>query len=168
LQLEAKQPPLVILLTSFYNNYVEEEAMNKGVTVVKAKPINLHRLIHDIRDISLTGVTESDQSCDNKMKRCLETYGIPSHLAGFQYLCEVLTILSNNKNLLHTMKTSVYPSISDKYNISILSIERRIDYAIKTAWEQQQQLRTPMTKAFGKDNPTVKNFIAFVTNTINE
>jgi len=168
LQLEAKQPPLVILLTSFYNTYVEEEAMNKGVTIVRAKPINLYHLIQDIRDISFTGDTEIDQSCDYTMKRCLETYGISSHLAGFQYLCEALTILSNNKHLLHTMKTNVFPLISNKYNTSTLSIERRIDYAIKTAWEQQQQLRTPMTIAFGKDHPTVKNFIACVTNTINE
>lgn len=168
LKMEQKQPPFVILLTSFYNTYVEEEAMNKGVTIVRAKPINLNNLIHDIRGISFTADIESDQSCDNEIKRCLETYGIPSHLAGFQYLCEALTILSNNQHLLHTMKTDVYPSISNKYHTSTLNVERRIDYAIKTAWEQQQQLRTPMTLAFGKDNPTVKNFIAVVTNTYNE
>jgi two-component system, response regulator, stage 0 sporulation protein A len=168
LQREAKQPPLVILLTSFYNTYVEDEAKNIGVSVVRAKPIDFYRLIHDIRDISFTGDTESDQSCNNKMKTCLETYGIPSHLAGFQYLCEALTTLSNNKHLLHTMKTNVFPSISDKHNTSILSIERRIDYAIKTAWEQQHQHRNPMTMAFGNDHPTVKNFIAFVMNTYNE
>jgi two-component system, response regulator, stage 0 sporulation protein A len=168
LQLEAQQPPLVILLTSFYNSYVEEEAKNIGVSVVREKPIAPHRLIHDIRDLSFTGDTESDQSCNNIIKRCLETYGIPSHLAGYQYLCETLTILSNNKHLLHNIKTNVFPPISDKYNTSTLSIERRIDYAIKTAWEQQHQQRNPMTLAFGSDHPTVKNFIAFVMNTYNE
>jgi len=168
LQHEAKQPTVVILLTSFYNSYVEEGAKKIGVSVVREKPIDPYRLIHDIRDISYTGDTESDQSCDNKMKTCLETYGIPSHLAGFQYLCETLTTLTNNKHLLHTMKTNVFPSISDKHNTSTLSIERRIDYAIKVAWEQQQHHRSPMTLAFGNNPPTVKNFIAFVMNTNNE
>jgi two-component system, response regulator, stage 0 sporulation protein A len=165
LKIEARIPMVVILLTSFPTAYVKEQAIENGAQVILPKNTAINRLIQNIRDLVLAENNRSDCVWERKVRQQLEYYGIPTHLGGFKYLCEVLTVLSANENHLHKLQSSVFPAISKKYNTSTLSIERRIHYAIQVAWHHKSHTNL-MKTTFGQYTPTVKTFIGFLTNVI--
>jgi two-component system, response regulator, stage 0 sporulation protein A len=165
LKIESRFPPVVILLTSFPTPYVKDQAMEYGANLILDRDTEPMDIIQQLRALTLAKKNQTDYEWKRKICQHLEAYGIPTHLGGFQYLCEVLEMLSANENLLHNLHADVFHTISRKYNTSPISIERRIHYAIQVAWYQKSMLNQ-MRSAFGNEIPSVKTFIGFLNSNI--
>lgn len=165
LKKQSRTPSVVILLASFPTRYVKEQAAEHGAHLILAQGTEPARFTDYIRNLVFAQKNQEDFQWRRKVRHQLESYGIPTHLGGFQYLCEVLEMISANENLLHALQSDVFQSISEKYNTSPMSIERRIHYAIQVAW-YKKPTSNRMKADFGSELPPVKSFIGYLSSSI--
>jgi two-component system, response regulator, stage 0 sporulation protein A len=168
INLEMERSPAVILLTSFLNSYVQEQAMHHGVNMMMEKPIDILTLLQNIRSIFFEGKQKKAAPVTSKVESYLTTFGIPRHLTGYLYLSEILRIVAKDESLLHSMRKDVFPKISKKYKTSAKNIENRIYYAIQAGRSQNQHSQQLYAKAFGNYPPSVKDFITFAVYAIQD
>ena len=61
-----------------------------------------------------------------------------SHIKGYMYLREAITMVVNDMELLSAVTKELYPSIAKKYNTTASRVERAIRHAIEVAWEEDK------------------------------
>jgi two-component system, response regulator, stage 0 sporulation protein A len=124
-------PAILLILTIFYSDYVKRKAEQIGATVFP-KSIHKERFIQEMRQI----IDKKKASHLDSISTLLYSLGIPNHFLGFQYLYEAIRMLKDNRELLGAYSTVILPEIARKFQITPKSINKRIQYAIKIAWNQ--------------------------------
>ena len=107
--------------------------------------------------------------CAHIDKLLLE-FGVPETLNGYKYIRSCLLSLVERPELCHAVTTVLYPQVGRIYNVSALTVERGIRYAVEAGWyncDVQMQ-----TKYFGnqihpgKGKPTNTQFLVRMANLI--
>ena len=91
---------------------------------------------------------------------------MPSHIKGYQYIREGITLVYENPELVGGITKELYPEIAKKYETTVSRVERAIRHAIEVSWNRGNwQL---MEEIFGhsvdidKAKPTNSEFIVTV------
>ncbi len=161
-----------IVLTSYNTQDMIRKVSELGVNYFMLKPFELNDLEKRIIEVS-SGVKYGGETLDlyhNNLQvsitKTLHELGVPSHIKGYQYIREGVSIVYERPEIVGGITKELYPEIAKKYNTTVSRVERAIRHAIEISWNRGNwQL---MEDIFGhsvdidKAKPTNSEFIVTV------
>lgn len=132
----------VIVSTSYNASDVIRQVAEFGVNYFILKPFELVDL--EKRIISL-GRAESKDSKNidfhyNNLQisitKVLHELGIPSHIKGYQYIREGISIIYDRPEIIGGITKELYPELASKFDTTVSRVERAIRHAIEVSWNR--------------------------------
>jgi len=163
----------VIVSTSFNEEATIRRVSSFGVSYFILKPFDLFELEKTIYEITkneggkgkVVNLMHNDlQIC---ITRLLHSLGMPSHIKGYNYIREGITLLYNNPDMVGAITKELYPEIAKKFDTTVSRVERAIRHAIEVSWNRGNW--ELMEEIFGhsvdidKAKPTNSEFIVTVS-----
>ncbi len=124
----------IIIVTSFKDDDVMDEANKFGVDYYMLKPINFLNLEKRILGINAKERKELIFNQEAIIVNLLHKLGIPSHIRGYQYIKTGIAIVLSNQQMISYVTKEIYPEIAKKYNTTATRVERSIRHAIEVSW----------------------------------
>jgi len=162
----------VIVLTSYNSQDMIRRVSSLGVDYYMLKPFDFNELEKRILELS------NGREYDNKfidiyhnnlqisITHILHELGVPSHIKGYQYIREGISILYDNPSMIGGITKELYPTIARKFDTTVSRVERAIRHAIEVSWNRGSW--DLMEEIFGhsvdidKAKPTNSEFIVTV------
>ena len=131
----------VIVVTSYNEQETIKTVSEYGVRYFVLKPFDLKEL--EKRIINVTNYKTNNEIIDlNEGKeqimitKMLHDLGVPSHIKGYQYVRDAITMVYKDPSLIGGITKELYPEIGKKYNASVTRVERAIRHAIEVSWNR--------------------------------
>ena len=162
----------VIVLTSYNAQEMIRRVSEYGISYFILKPFelsDLERRIEDCADSKIYMNASIDIYHNNlqiSITKILYELGIPSHIKGYQYIREGISILYERPEVIGGITKELYPDIAKKFNTTVSRVERAIRHAIEVSWNRGDW--DLMEEIFGhsvdidKAKPTNSEFIVTV------
>ena len=161
----------VIVVTSYNEQETIRNVSEFGVRYFVLKPFDLKdlekRIMDATRDRRENNVIDfGNNDAHIKVSKILHELGIPSHIKGYQYIRDAITMVYKDQNLIGGITKELYPEIGKKYNASVTRVERAIRHAIEVSWNRGDWDR--MEEIFGhsvdidRAKPTNSEFIVTI------
>ena len=167
---EMKQDaPQTIVVSSFCNDRVVQQAMDLGVYFVLPKPVSDSSLLeHMRRAVCPQEEREGLQApaLEGLVTGIIHEIGVPAHIKGYQYLREAIMIAVNDMDVINAVTKVLYPEVAKRFATTPSRVERAIRHAIEVAWDRgdletlQHYFGYTVNSAKGK--PTNSEFIALI------
>lgn len=169
---EEKIDKRVIVLTSYNAQDMIRKVAELGADYFILKPFELDSLQEKIIEISnnynLTSETINlyNNSLQVSITKALHELGVPSHIKGYQYIREGVTLVYYNPKIVGGITKELYPEIAKKYHSTTSRVERAIRHAIEISWNRANW--DFMEELFGysvdidKAKPTNSEFIVTI------
>ena len=162
----------VIVLTSYNTQDMIRKVSELGINYFILKPFELEDLENRITEVAegmKFGGKELDVYHNNlqvAITKTLHELGVPSHIKGYQYIRESITLVYENPEMIGGITKELYPEVAKKFGTTVSRVERAIRHAIEVSWNRGNwQL---MEEIFGhsvdidKAKPTNSEFIVTV------
>lgn len=162
----------VIVLTSYNASDMIRKVSELGIKYFILKPFELSDLEKRVIECVNTdnyGSKSIDVHYNNlqiSITKVLHELGIPSHIKGYQYIREGISILYEKPEVIGAITKELYPDIASKYETTVSRVERAIRHAIEVSWNRGNW--DLMEEIFGhsvdidKAKPTNSEFIVTV------
>ena len=162
----------VIVLTSYNNQEIISKAANLGASYFMLKPFELTDLETKINKLTkrINSKGESIDLFNNNLQisitKTLHELGVPSHIKGYQYIREGISLVYNKPDIVGGITKELYPEIAKKYDSTVSRVERAIRHAIEVSWNRGNW--DLMEEIFGhsvdidKAKPTNSEFIVTI------
>ena len=131
----------IIVLTSYNEQDTIRKVSELGANYFMLKPFDLPDLENKI--ISVISDNERNKSIDlfnNNLQisitKTLHELGVPSHIKGYQYIREGISLVYKNPEIIGGITKELYPEIADKYDSTVSRVERAIRHAIEVNWNR--------------------------------
>ena len=143
--------PLFVVLSALSQDNITNLAINLGAVFYIVKPFDLDLLVqrikqlkaYDIPSISIPPLpikAEKENissamlpSITAKVSNTLNDIGIPSHLKGYQYLLEAISLVVGDFTLINSVTKKLYPLVAEKFHTSPINVERAMRNTISVA-----------------------------------
>ncbi len=162
----------VIVLTSYNTQDMIRKVSELGIVYFILKPFELKELERRILE-SMDCNKQRNKSIDvyhNNLQisitKILHELGVPSHIKGYQYIREGITIIFEKPGVIGGITKELYPDIATKFETTVSRVERAIRHAIEVSWNRGNW--DLMEEIFGhsvdidKAKPTNSEFIVTV------
>jgi len=162
----------VIVLTSYNTQEMIRRVSELGVNYFILKPFELEDLEKRILEI-YDGMNYESRTLDLyhhnlqiSITNILHELGVPSHIKGYQYIREGISIIYDRPDVIGGITKELYPEIADKYDTTVSRVERAIRHAIEVSWNRGNW--DLMEEIFGhsvdidKAKPTNSEFIVTI------
>lgn len=162
----------VIVLTAYHSSDIVRRVSMIGADYFMLKPFDMNEVEKRIMELTDT-VNYDNQFIDiyhNNLQisitNILHQLGVPSHIKGYQYIREGVSLIYDNPNLIGGITKELYPSIATKFDTTTSRVERAIRHAIEVSWNRGNW--DLMEEIFGhsvdidKAKPTNSEFIVTV------
>lgn len=131
----------VIVLTSYGSQEIIHTVAMLGASYFILKPFELSDLENKINILSKKNPTgESIDLFHNNLQisitKTLHELGVPSHIKGYQYIREGITIVYQKPEIIGGITKELYPEIAKKFNSTVSRVERAIRHAIEVSWNR--------------------------------
>lgn len=160
----------VIVSTSYNASEVIRKVSEFGVSYFMLKPFDLVDLEERIRQLFKTeknkNIDFGHSNLQISITKILHELGIPSHIKGYQYIREGISIIYTKPSKIGGITKEIYPEIAEKYNTTDSRVERAIRHAIEISWNRGNW--DLMEEIFGhsvdidKAKPTNSEFIVTI------
>lgn len=160
-----------IVLTSYNASDVIRKVSEFGVQYFMLKPFDLPEL--EKRILEANQRKEESKSVDLyknnvnvSITKILHELGIPSHIKGYQYIREAISILFDRPEVVGGITKELYPELASKFHTTVSRVERAIRHAIEVSWNRGDW--DLMEEIFGhsvdidKTKPTNSEFIVTI------
>ena len=134
------------------------------------KPFNLSDLEDKILSVFDTQESKTINLYHSNLQisitKMLHELGMPSHIKGYQYIREGITMIYNDPNIIGGITKELYPELASKFDTTVSRVERAIRHAIEVSWNRGNW--DYMEELFGhsvdidKAKPTNSEFIVTV------
>ncbi len=131
----------VIVATSYNAQEVIREVSEYGASYYVLKPFDLSILEKRIYDIA-NKKTESENidfyasNLQVSITKMLHELGIPSHIKGYGYIREAVSIIFEKPEIIGGITKELYPELASKFNTTVSRVERAIRHAIEVSWNR--------------------------------
>lgn len=132
----------VIVLTSYNSQNMIRKVSELGADYFMLKPFELDVLEKKILEISnnyiesSAGIDLYSNNLQISITKTLHELGVPSHIKGYQYIREGITLVYNNPTIIGGITKELYPEIAKKFNSTTSRVERAIRHAIEISWNR--------------------------------
>lgn len=161
----------VIVETSYNTQEVIKQESDYNVNYFILKPFELDDLESRIMGISKRkDDTKTLDFYHNNLQvsitKILHELGIPSHIKGYQYIREGVSIIFERPETIGGITKELYPELASKFDTTVSRVERAIRHAIEVSWNRGDW--ELMEEIFGhsvdidKAKPTNSEFIVTV------
>lgn len=141
-----------------------------GANYYILKPFELTDLEEKILDTFNTNKSKSINLISNNLQisisKMLHELGMPSHIKGYQYIREAISMVYDNPEIVGGITKELYPTLAGKFDTTVSRVERAIRHAIEVSWNRGDW--DLMEEVFGhsvdidKAKPTNSEFIVTV------
>ena len=162
----------VVVLTSYNTQDMIRKASELGIDYYILKPFELVELEKRILECTNNkkAMNKSIDVYKNNLQisitKILHELGVPSHIKGYQYIREGISIIYENPEVIGGITKELYPDIAAKFETTVSRVERAIRHAIEVSWNRGNW--DLMEEIFGhsvdidKAKPTNSEFIVTV------
>ena len=160
----------IIVETSYNEPKVIRKVSEYGVNYYILKPFDLTELEDKIlritEDLSHKSINLYHSNLQISITKMLHELGMPSHIKGYQYIREGISMIYNNPALIGGITKELYPDLAMKFGTTVSRVERAIRHAIEVSWNRGNW--DYMEEIFGhsvdidKAKPTNSEFIVTV------
>ncbi|MBQ6135688.1 MAG: sporulation transcription factor Spo0A [Bacilli bacterium] len=160
----------VIVVTSYNTQDTIRKVASLGASYFILKPFELADLEDKIRSLSEVHKGEVIDIFHNNLQisitKTLHELGVPSHIKGYQYIREGITLVYMRPDMIGGITKELYPEIAKKYDSTVSRVERAIRHAIEVSWNRGNW--DLMEEIFGhsvdidKAKPTNSEFIVTI------
>ncbi|MCI8568793.1 MAG: sporulation transcription factor Spo0A [Bacilli bacterium] len=132
----------VIVLTSYNTQDMIRKVSELGASYFMLKPFELSYLEEKINDVAYNrnGTGESIDLFHNNLQisitKTLHELGVPSHIKGYQYIREGITLVYKRPEIVGGITKELYPEIARKFDSTVSRVERAIRHAIEVSWNR--------------------------------
>ena len=132
----------VIVLTSYNTQDMIRKVSELGASYFLLKPFELSALEEKIKDVvnNSIGKGESIDLFNNNLQisitKTLHELGVPSHIKGYQYIREGITLVYKRPEIIGGITKELYPEIAKTYDSTVSRVERAIRHAIEVSWNR--------------------------------
>ena len=126
----------VIVLTSYNTQDMIRKVSELGISYFILKPFELNDLEKRIIEVS-EGVKYGSKSIDlfhNNLNisitKILHELGVPSHIKGYQYIRESISLIYEKPEMVGGITKELYPEVAKKFKTTVSRVERAIRHAI--------------------------------------
>lgn len=166
--------PLIIILSNIDNINLQKTFFQNGADYYFLKPIEAQLVAERVvqltswKGLGISQQLESPQEINVIITEILHRIGISPNIKGFCYVREAIRLTIENPEMLHSVTTALYPTISKTYKSTPTNVERDIRYAIKYAWDKGDADVINSYFRYTKQNkkPTNSQFIATIADNI--
>jgi len=131
----------VIVATSYNAQEVIREVSDYGVNYYILKPFDFTDL--EKRILDLANKKKNSKNLDlhhNNIQiaitNILHQLGIPSHIKGYQYIRDGVSMIFDNPNMIGGITKELYPELASKFDTTVSRVERAIRHAIEVSWNR--------------------------------
>ena len=169
---KSKKQKNIIVLTSYNEPDTIRRVSEYGVRYFMLKPFDFKEFEKKILELIEGTKMQSqvidlhDHNIQISITKILHQLGIPSHIKGYQYIREAISLVYTNPSLIGGITKELYPEIGQKYKTSVSRVERAIRHAIEVSWNRGDW--SLMEDIFGhsvdidKAKPTNSEFIVTI------
>lgn len=160
----------IIVATSYNEPKVIRKVSEYGVSYYILKPFELTDLESRILELSQSMESKSMNLYHSNLQisitKMLHELGMPSHIKGYQYIREGISMIYANPGLIGGITKELYPELAIKFDTTVSRVERAIRHAIEVSWNRGNW--DYMEELFGhsvdidKAKPTNSEFIVTV------
>ncbi|MEG1597372.1 MAG: sporulation transcription factor Spo0A [Bacilli bacterium] len=162
----------VIVLTSYNAGDMIRKVSELGANYFILKPFELteleKRILECICVNRLTNKTVDiyHNNIQISITKMLHELGVPSHIKGYQYIREGISILYERPEVVGGITKELYPEIAKKFDTTVSRVERAIRHAIEVSWNRGNW--SLMMEVFGnsidvdKSKPTNSEFVVTI------
>lgn len=160
----------IIVETSYNEPKVIRKVSEYGVNYYVLKPFDLEDLECRILDIfsnmNNKTINVYHSNLQISITKMLHELGMPSHIKGYQYIREGVSMIYNNPNIIGGITKELYPELASRFDTTVSRVERAIRHAIEVSWNRGNW--DYMEELFGhsvdidKAKPTNSEFIVTV------
>ncbi len=160
----------IIVETSYNEPKVIRKVSEYGVSYYILKPFELTELEDKIlkifENLSHKSINLYHSNLQISITKMLHELGMPSHIKGYQYIREGISMIYNNPSLIGGITKELYPDLAIKFDTTVSRVERAIRHAIEVSWNRGNW--DYMEEIFGhsvdidKAKPTNSEFIVTV------
>ena len=143
---------------------------DSGVNYYVLKPFDLvdleNRILEVFNNVSGKVINLYHSNLQISITKMLHELGMPSHIKGYQYIREGISMIYNDPNLIGGITKELYPELADRFETTVSRVERAIRHAIEVSWNRGNW--DYMEEIFGhsvdidKAKPTNSEFIVTV------
>ena len=167
-KLDAKDRPLVMVMSGFANPRLEKEILEAGACYYFLKPFDLNFMAQRI--IQMSGwknetapiVVKNNCISDSELELM-----VPAHIKGYHYLREAILLSIKNSEIINSVTKLLYPTVAKNHSTTSSRVERAIRHAIEVAWDRGDI--DVLNSYFGytiqndRGKPTNSEFIAMIS-----
>lgn len=162
----------VIVATSYNAADVIRQVSEYGVSYFILKPFELVDLENRILELSKKKEVSSrnldlyHNNLQISITKILHELGIPSHIKGYQYIREAISVIYEKPELIGGITKELYPELAGTFDTTVSRVERAIRHAIEVSWNRGNW--DLMEEIFGhsvdidKAKPTNSEFIVTI------
>ncbi len=160
----------IIVATSYNAPDTIRKVSEFGAIYYILKPFDLPDLEDKIIDTFTTSSKKSINILSNNLQisisKMLHELGMPSHIKGYQYIREAISMVYDNPDIVGGITKELYPELATKFDTTVSRVERAIRHAIEVSWNRGDW--DLMEEIFGhsvdidKAKPTNSEFIVTV------
>jgi len=130
----------VIVATSYNAPDTIRKVSELGANYYILKPFDMM----DLEDKILDTTSELDKRSINlfsnnlqkSISKLLHELGMPSHIKGYQYIREAITMVYDNPEIVGGITKELYPELAIKFDTTVSRVERAIRHAIEVSWNR--------------------------------
>ncbi len=132
----------VIVLTAYHSSDIIRRVSSIGADYFMLKPFDLKELEKRILDLSGHSIYDNQvidiyhNNLQISITNILHQLGVPSHIKGYQYIREGVSLIYDNPSLIGGITKELYPSIASKFQTTSSRVERAIRHAIEVSWNR--------------------------------
>lgn len=132
----------VIVLTSYNTQEMIRKVSELGTSYFLLKPFELSDLEEKINYVISNKISkgESIDLFNNNLQisitKTLHELGVPSHIKGYQYIREGITLVYKRPEIIGGITKELYPEIADRFDSTVSRVERAIRHAIEVSWNR--------------------------------
>lgn len=161
----------IIVCTSYNAPDTIRKVSEYGINYYILKPFSLADLEEKILE-SFDGIKSSrsinlfSSNLQISISNMLHELGMPSHIKGYQYIREAISMVYTSPDIVGGITKELYPELAKKFDTTVSRVERAIRHAIEVSWNRGDL--DFMEEVFGhsvdidKAKPTNSEFIVTV------
>ncbi|MGM9882428.1 MAG: sporulation transcription factor Spo0A [Bacilli bacterium] len=160
----------IIVATSYNAPDTIRKVSEYGVNYYILKPFDLtdleDKILDTFQEVGKKSINIFHNNLQISISKILHELGMPSHIKGYQYVREAITLVYNNPEIVGGITKELYPELASRFDTTVSRVERAIRHAIEVSWNRGDW--DLMEDVFGhsvdidKAKPTNSEFIVTV------